>query len=377
MIKKQLFIIFSLLFIISLVGCSSTKETGIITKNSLTVSIKNNIQTQTLQPNIPMTIISYTISGIGPNNETFTENTSDSFCEIKDLSIGTWEITVEGYNSEKTKIALGTTSAIIKAGEATQTDVTVTPLTDSGTFSLNLSWPSEEITDPIITASITSSSSEITTDISSKINLLNNTANYTEKLEPGYYKFSLSLNDGETLIWQTQEAMRIVGEQTTSAIYELNVNDLEEPQNNNSESGIQISVTTELNNPINISLYGGKSDLGIKETMTVSASTDQVVDSYQWYLNGQLLNDEIDKEITIGSNLGTGHYKLTCLVKKNNILSSEEFNFSVRQGITGIGEINLASAINDVIWDGTNYWGYRFDTSVSYTHLTLPTIYSV
>ena len=79
--------------------------------------------------------------------------------------------------------------------------------------------------------------------------------------------------------------------------------------------------------------------LGIEEsiikgnTMTVSASVNPVADSIEWYVDAIFLvalqAEQQDIPITFGSTLQLGSHTLTLIVRKGDLITSSQFQFTV------------------------------------------------
>lgn len=105
----------------------------------------------------------------------------------------------------------------------------------------------------------------------------------------------------------------------------------------NNQGSLEVNITEDLQNPIDITLSGYWEDLGMGESMTVSAAFSDTPDSMQWYLNWQPVDGETSDAITLGSDLEQGIYHLDLMVEKGDILSSEGIEFRVGYLGPGIG----------------------------------------
>ena len=88
-----------------------------------------------------MEIASYTITGTGPDRGSFMEDGFEgAVFERSGLVVGSWEITVDGYNAGGTRIGKATTELTIRKSQTTSATVTLKPLEGTGTFSWTPSW---------------------------------------------------------------------------------------------------------------------------------------------------------------------------------------------------------------------------------------------
>lgn len=92
---------------------------------------------------------------------------------------------------------------------------------------------------------------------------------------------------------------------------------------------INLAIGTDINNTITISFTGQSASIPLGTDMTVTASTSEPVDSYQWYLGGDPVSGEISAFITIGSALAPANYRLDLLVIKGGVMSVGGFWFRV------------------------------------------------
>ena len=90
-----------------------------------------------------------------------------------------------------------------------------------------------------------------------------------------------------------------------------------------------LSVKLDLQNPVNIEFIGAEESILLGSEMTVTAVTSEPVDSYQWYLDGILLEGDTGPTVTLGKTLKPGFYMLDLLVENGPILSSEGISFKV------------------------------------------------
>ncbi|HEX3044374.1 MAG TPA: hypothetical protein VHY08_06435, partial [Bacillota bacterium] len=142
-------------------------------------------------------------------------------------------------------------------------------------------------------------------------------------INTGYYTLLVYLYDGTSFKWGAAEAVRILAGQTSEGNYPIIPGA--------GFGGINLIITPDLQNPIGISFNGQQDQLLIGSGMTITATTSETVETYQWYLNGWPLSGETNSAITIGSSLGQGVYRLDLIVTKGNISSSETVNFRISQ----------------------------------------------
>ena len=122
---------------------------------SLTVTIGNSINARTLLPPIDMNAASYTVSGSGPNGQSFSQSTSGGSVTISNLAFGPWAVTVNALNAAGTVIGQGQGNATVNTGETTTVTIAVTPLAGIGSLNLTVNWTASQVQSPTIQASLT------------------------------------------------------------------------------------------------------------------------------------------------------------------------------------------------------------------------------
>ncbi len=101
-----------------------------------------------------------------------------------------------------------------------------------------------------------------------------------------------------------------------------------------------LEITPELDNPFIITFSGVREELPLDEEMEIAANTtdengiDVIPDSYEWYLDGELIPDQNGNMIRIGRTLELGVYWLDLIVTKDSILSSDRVIFEVIPKVT-------------------------------------------
>jgi len=96
------------------------------------------------------------------------------------------------------------------------------------------------------------------------------------------------------------------------------------------ETGIEVTEPT-ISDPasIGLTLRGYKATLNNLEDMSVKASTDVLVDSYSWYIDGVLLQNNTDTLEIDGASIPTGEHTLAVLVQIDSAIASASIKFNV------------------------------------------------
>lgn len=308
-----------LLLILMVIGCDVINEH--LGENTGSITIDLQSETRTIDTDISMVPAYYTISGVGPNELTFTESIDGETLTIDELYVGFWEISVLCFNNEDILIGEGSASTTITAGTDTELDITVTPLTGDGTVNLTLGWDSSDfISTPEITATMTRVSDNTVHVI--EFVITDTSATYEGNFTSGYYNLSINVTDGNSTVSYV-DSVRIVKNQSSTAI--IQVGTLSEDSGN-----LIMQIVTELQDPIEITFSGNQSTIYEGSEMTISVSTDvNTIDSYIWYLDGIVIVGESSSSITIGSGIDTGTHSLAVQVTSGNISSTESILFTV------------------------------------------------
>lgn len=276
---------------------------------------------KTIESDIDMQITDYSISGICAETDNTCEATLSSGSNFETtLDPGTWTLTVQGLNSAGQLVGEGSTTVSIVSGETTTASVSITPLPGNGYLGLNVSWPAGVLENPAVAGTVTPTGGTAQ-NISFSMAGDGLSASYGDSLSAGYYQVSIQLTDNGTVMWGRNVAARIVRGGSSVENYAL-VEDV-------NKGGLTLTINETMEQPVNITMSGAVESLTQGESMTVSASTDQAVSSYQWYLQGQELTGETGSSITIGSSLSPGNYYLDLVVKTSSVYSSEGIKFVV------------------------------------------------
>ncbi len=323
-----------------LTGLSEGKPTGSLilnlsysnsgTSNSMSTSVLPGINT--ILPPTNMAPAAYDIQGTGPYGATFSfNNVTQNSLAVNSLPAGAWAVSVIARNMSGVAIASGSVAVAVAANQTAQADVTVRPLSGTGSFVLSLSWPANTVNIPAVTGVLTSHSG-VQTPLTITMSPDNLSASYANSsLAAGYYTLSMKISDGGHLVWGRMESVRIVSGDTTAGTIALTAADLN-PAN---EGNIAIIVDPEMNNPVTITFTGQSASLAQGTDMTVAAAISDTVDTYQWYLNGDPISGKTAASITIGSALIPGNYRLDLVVTKGEVISANGFGFSVTMGGAG------------------------------------------
>ena len=280
-----------------LAGCPASvqpRETG-----SLILRFAaDEMAARTIVPDLDMDIAYYNILGDGPDPASFSQNgVTVSTVTRNYLAVGAWTITVDAFNDADEWIGSGSAAVAITAGDTTEEEVHVTPLegTAGPQHQHFLACGDDRGSQRCRNVDSCGGSPQ---SIAFSMGTDSASASYAV-LDMGYYALTLRLSDGSTVKWGCFEAVRILKEQTTQATFTLTADDV-------STGGVEITIVPDMEDPITISFSGQQASLMSGTNMTVTATTSEPVDTYQWYLDGAAVGGATASSVTIGGDFRTG-----------------------------------------------------------------------
>ncbi|MDP3177460.1 MAG: hypothetical protein Q8M76_06125, partial [Spirochaetaceae bacterium] len=244
---------------------------------------------RTLTPANSMEPAEYEISCSRAGRETPVVGTfaADGSVATIYLEPGTWDVALSAFNAEGTPIGGGsTTGVVVTAGDVSAVSIAVSPLTGNGSFNLTIDYTaiSSVIADfsatPTLGGELILAGEETGTAFSVALPEGFTSASYENSAVPaGYYELHLKLYDGAVQRAQAApESVRIVANLTTEGTVEFT----------SSGSAIEMTIETDLLDPITFTFTGFSAQLLQGDSMTVSATAVGTNDeiTWEWYLDG-------------------------------------------------------------------------------------------
>jgi outer membrane protein assembly factor BamB len=327
--KRLLGALMGVVLIASLVGCDSTA--GMFPSDpsggAIAVRISSDTASRTIVPTFDTQIWACTItaSGVGPT-AAVTVDGSKQYAVIDGLAEGTWSLEATARNVSGFVVASGTSSVSVVTGQTVSATVQLAPVAGDGTLDLSVTWPSEWTKDVSVDASLTpvgGSSQPLSFALSPAADP--ETATYSGNWPTGYYTLRVGILDGTSRIWGRTESVRIVNGQVSIGQFVLTGDGA-----NLVYGGLGVDVISDIARPIPITLTGHKAEIGLGESLTITAETTETPDSYQWYLDGTPLSGETGPSLSIGGALSRGSYRVDVVVGSGSVTSSAGFNLVVR-----------------------------------------------
>ena len=187
----------------------------------------NALPSRTILPDLDMDIAYYDVVGEGPQAATFSQSNITSGQVVADsLIAGSWAVTANAYNAGDQHIGIGTVSAEVVPGDITLAEVVIAPLAGAGTLEIALSWPPGALDAPSVSGLL-----EDQTGTGETVPFIYGTdsASYTfAALDSGYYSLTVQLYDGDELRYGLFEAVRVLHDQTTHAVFSLTSQDIDD-----------------------------------------------------------------------------------------------------------------------------------------------------
>jgi hypothetical protein len=192
---------------------------------------------------------------------------------------------------------------VVHTGALTSLAISVTPLSGNGTLNLDATWVSADVPTPSIDAQLLPAAGS-----SIPIAFVMGTGSATcsnSSIASGYYTLSLKLLDNGVLVTGAVEVVRIVKGQTTSGSFDFT-------KVNKGTGDIAVTITPAMSDPLSVTLTGQLAALASGASMTVTAAVPAGVGNvtYIWYLNGESKTAGVSPNLTLGSALAAGFYRL-------------------------------------------------------------------
>lgn len=199
-----------LISLLLLNSCDMEMKAENTNPGNLIIVLDQNYCNRTLTPDRNMNIAYYRISGSGPNNATFSVETTEATLIQQGLALGEWIILVEGLNSNDQVIANGTAIIEIFLNQTTEAVITLSLLAGFGSLEFDVSWSVADVTTPSIESELISTAGTSLSLTASTLSEVAGNAYYSvTNLEAGYYTLIVRLMDGNQLVIGSVETVWI------------------------------------------------------------------------------------------------------------------------------------------------------------------------
>jgi len=342
-------------------------------KNSATLvlNISEQYSTKTLVPDFDMAPAHYDVSGSGPNGEGFSVTADTNPVEIPFLDFGDWTVNVSAKNAQNAVIATGSANTFLHVGERKELNISVRPVEGHGTLELTVYWTASDVETPSIMAELIPQ--EGTTEVLQfTISPENGTATFSDsQVATGYHTLVIQLCDNGLAVMGAVDVVRIIDGQNTTGVFEF--------YEVNSPGGeFAITITSEMNDPLEVLLSGLTAEVTVGEVVQIDASVQNTTDEVTifWYLNGQSAGTGTTY---IGENLQAGVYRVDAVAFSSDGSRSGSATHSFHVSETATKSVSL-------VWDENTepdvegykiYYGLssrNYDTSVDVGNQTTCTL---
>jgi uncharacterized repeat protein (TIGR02543 family) len=362
--------------LVCLMGCDLALITG---SGSLEIQLGDSARSINWLPEIDMEIDSYTIRGTGPNSgDSFEEEDFPGGVFTKDsLSVGAWEIVIEGYNEDAIKIATTTINLTIRKSQTAQATATMRPLVGLGTLDVSVSWTDsqDKLADPQVFVLIQDEHGNQISAYSDPIRLTlgedgKSASKTIGEIPTGWYEVSVGLYEGiaggePESVWQDTCTLRIVKDETTEGVVQI-----PEAEILFGLGSISVVLEEEMDNPFDVSFTGLPESVKEEEAVTVTAAgTFGEGATYRWYVNGVRQEDNTSNFAFVSDSAGL--YRISLLVNSNGavagyqqpvevIRATEEVASDIASLVIGFAEGDSAdSVMSDVVLPTSGSQGTR------------------
>ena len=293
------------LLIVVLAGCDvlvNHEDAG-----SLQVSIDTSSQhARSIGPGISVTPDHYVIRGQADSGDTFEQTAVDTQVVVDGLSAGYWDVTVDAYNEGNVHLYTGAQRVLVEGGAALPVLFSLAAVPGTGTLSVEATWPSEELSAPVVEASLVPAVGEaVTLDFT----VVGSAASFSsDQIESGYHTLIIKLKEDDMLVAGAVELTQIVRDQTTHA--DLDFTEVNAP----GSLQIGVEVTPEFSESLIVSIDGGEvtAPFGTPVTLTGTVDGDPGNTVFTWYVNGTAVDSGAVQTVISGDV--PGHYRVDLIV---------------------------------------------------------------
>lgn len=348
-----------IVILISLLSCSLDVNPG---SGSLEIHLGGRSRSINWLPEIDLGIDNYTIAGTGPRSEDYfiEEGFRGEVFSRDALTVGNWEIVVDGYNSDATKILTATINVMVRKSQTVQATASLRPIIGFGTLDVLASWTDsqDKLGDPQVYMLICDAQGNELPEYQNAIQLIlgddgKSASGVVNEIPTGWYEVSIGLYEGipdgdPEVVWQDVYTLRIVNGTTTEGVVLI-----PEEEIRYGEGSISLVVEEELENPFGVSFTGLPESVKEEEEVTIVATGTYGDDAtYRWYVNG-IRREESSNELIFSSN-SAGSFYISLLVTSNGIVSGHRQSIEVQKASEEVAADISALAIGYSTGEGAS-----------------------
>jgi hypothetical protein len=307
---------------VTLVGCPD----GPIAEQQgfLTINLTQGEGFRAILPSYDMAIAFYavTVEKAGSTTVAFVDRPAAQ-AQISDVSLqaGTWRLRVTAKNATRAIIGSGEATATVIAGAHTEASVLVVQLPGNGSLLLAASWPAEmSLLHPSIVGTLSPKGSSAApiqlafpaiggNDLASNLQ--------RDDIPTGLYSLALFFKDGKDIVAaRTVDSVQVAQGRTSSGDIAFSI-----------QPGYwgtaEVTIVTDLQNPIGVVFTGQESVLVQGETMTIDATTAEAGTTFEWYLDGEVIPETATGRLALsGADLSLDRHRIDLFVSAGSKSSS-------------------------------------------------------
>lgn len=336
--------------LVCLLGCDLTLLSG---SGSLVIQLGDRARNINWLPEIDMDIDTYTITGTGPDSgDGFQEEGFPGGVFVKDsLSVGAWEIVIDGYNEDAIKIASTTINLTIRKSQTAQATATMRPLAGLGALEVSVSWidSQDKLADPQVFVLIQDEHGNELSAYSDPIRLAlgedgKSASKTIGEIPTGWYEVCVGLYEGVAggepeSVWQDTRTLRIVKDETTEGVVQI-----PEEEILFGLGSISVVLEEEMDNPFDVSFTGLPESVKEEQEVTVTAAgTFGEGATYRWYVSG--VRQEANTSGFAFVSNAAGLYRINLLVNSNGAVAGHQQSVEVVKATEEVASDTASLAI--------------------------------
>lgn len=289
-------ILLSIIAIFTLTSCQDQSNSKLI---DLTLSFNSKAKTNKSKIISPsddeLTVFKFIVEGNGPNDKSFSLETTNQSTQLCDLVKGKWNISVVGYNINNEAIVEGNGVYYLFNSQSI-VNITLDYIVGNGDINIDVYW-NENQADPAKVGVITTyfkldnnTFSEYSIEDTITYDE-NGHANITTTLPAGNYVLASKLYNGPTELSGFAEEVRVIANHTTTGSNTYVIGDTTLDYGINFSCNTHLPITGVITSIPETIIDGQEMSLTFTPT-SIPDGYDQSDIRYRWYFEGSLIPDE-------------------------------------------------------------------------------------
>lgn len=355
---------------LALSACRSTRDSD---PGTLVIHAGVPGQARTVSPTTSLEVALFRVVATSDFGETLEASSEAAVIEVSGVVPGTWDVAVTADNRDGETILSGSCTVYVDPAETTSVAVTLEPLSGSGEFAIELSWPDRGISDPRVVASLSRSSSAIEVPV---ICDATGCSGQVTGVPAGYHLLSVEVSDGVKAVTGVVETVRILAGRSTRCSYDFS------DQQELFRGGIELSVAVDSMPPLRPSVRGIPPAIYAGEVIPIHAADVTAPGRCRWFTRGRpigsgesaLLEVPMEAEVVTvtvvcGDDRRQGSTRIEIPVIDEPPIGSLVYNESLTDGFTPLGAPVSAAIVEDTLVvgdrDGAKILSMALDSDTS------------